>query len=166
MPSSFRGTQSLQHPISRLRDFTKFGGLRRPFAQWIETLVLASPSAAELPSIPVPRYCMITHWDRVTHICINKLTRIGSDHGLSPGRCQAIIWTNAGILLIGPLGTNFIEILIETHTFSFKKMLLIMSSGKCRPSCLGLNMITTSRDDQWQDGSSRYGRWATCSKTH
>ena len=29
---------------------------------------------------------------------------IGSDNGLSPGRRQAIIWTNAGILLIGSLG--------------------------------------------------------------
>ena len=47
------------------------------------------------------------------HICINKLTIIGSDNGLSPGRRQAIIWTNDGILLIGPLGTNFSEILIE-----------------------------------------------------
>ena len=44
----------------------------------------------------------LTHWGRVTHICIVKLTVIGSDNGLSPGRRQAIIWTNAGILLIGP----------------------------------------------------------------
>ena len=55
----------------------------------------------------------LTHWGWVTHICVNKLTIIGSDNGLSPGRRQAIIWTNAGILLIGPLGTNFSEILIE-----------------------------------------------------
>ena len=53
------------------------------------------------------------HWGRVTHICVNKLTIIGSNNGLSPGRRQALIWTNAGILLIGPLGTNFSEILIE-----------------------------------------------------
>ena len=45
--------------------------------------------------------------------CVGNLTIIGSDNGLSPGRHQAIIWTNAGILLIGPLGTNFSEILIE-----------------------------------------------------
>ena len=38
---------------------------------------------------------------------------LNSDNGLSPGRRQAIIWTNAGMLLIGPLGTNFSEILIE-----------------------------------------------------
>ena len=55
----------------------------------------------------------ITHWGRVTHICVNKLTIIVSDNGLSPGRRQAIIWTNAGIILIGPLGTNFNEIVIE-----------------------------------------------------
>ena len=55
----------------------------------------------------------------MTHICVSKLTIIGSDNGLSPGRRQAIIWTNAGILLIRPLGTNSSEILIEICTFSF-----------------------------------------------
>ena len=69
----------------------------------------------------------LTHWGRVTHICIGNLTIIGSDNGLSPGRRQAITWINVGILLIGPLGTNFSEMLIEIHTFSFKKMQL-----KCR----------------------------------
>ena len=53
----------------------------------------------------------LSHWGRVTHICVSKLTIIGSDNGLSPGRRQAIIWTNAWILLIGPLGTNFSDIL-------------------------------------------------------
>ena len=77
----------------------------------------------------------------MTHIWVNKLTIIGSDNGLSPGRRQAFIWTNAGILLIGPLGTNFSEILIENWTFSFKKMHLKMSSTKRRPSCLGLNVL-------------------------
>ena len=84
----------------------------------------------------------LTHWGRVTHICVVKLTIIGSDNGLSPGRRQAIIWTNAGILLIAPLGTNFIEILIGIQTFSFKKMHLKMSSGKRRPFCLGLNVLS------------------------
>ena len=54
----------------------------------------------------------LTHWGRVTHICIGKLTITGSDNGLSPGRRQAIIWTNAGMLLIGPLGPYFSEISI------------------------------------------------------
>ena len=39
----------------------------------------------------------------MTHICVGKLTIIGSDNGLSPGRRQAIIWTNDGILLIRTL---------------------------------------------------------------
>ena len=86
----------------------------------------------------------LTHWGRVTHICVSELTIIGSDNGLSPGRRQAIIWTNAGILLIEPLGTNFSEILIEIQIFSFKKMRLKMSSVKWRPFCLGLNVLTTS----------------------
>ena len=82
----------------------------------------------------------LTHWGRVMHICASKLTSIGSDNGLSPGRHQAIIWSNAGIFLIWPLGTNFSKILIEIHTSSFKKMHLKMSSGKWRPFCLGLNV--------------------------
>ena len=83
-----------------------------------------------------PRMKHLTHWGRVTHICVGKLTIIGSD--------KAIIWTNAGILLIGHLGTIFSEILIEIHTFSFKKIDLKMSSGKWRPSCLGLIVLMLS----------------------
>ena len=86
----------------------------------------------------------LTHWSRVTHICVSKLSILGSDNGLSPGRRQAIIWTNAGILLIGPLGTNFSEILIEINTFSFKKLLLKTSSAKWRPFCLGLNELRSA----------------------
>ena len=84
---------------------------------------------------------LLTHWGRVTHTCVAKLIIIGSDNSLSPGRRQAIMWTNAEILLIGPLGTNFIEIFIGIQTFSFKKMHLKMSSAKWRPCCLGLNVL-------------------------
>ena len=73
---------------------------------------------------------LLIHGGRVTHICVSKLSILGSDNGLSSGRRQAIIWTSAGILLIGPIGTNFDEILIKIHAFSFKKMELKMSSGK------------------------------------
>ena len=83
----------------------------------------------------------LTHWDRVTHICVVKLAIIGSDNGLSPGRRQAIIWTNAGILLIGPLGTNFSEFLIVIHTFSFSRIHLKMSSAKWCQFCLDLNVL-------------------------
>ena len=87
----------------------------------------------------------LTHWGRVTHICVSKLTSIGSDNGLSPGRRQAIIWSNAGILLIRPLGTNFSEFLIEMPTISFKQMRLRLSSAKWWPFCLGLNELKTNR---------------------
>ena len=84
---------------------------------------------------------VLTHWGPVTHICVSKLTIIGSDNGLSPDLRQAIFLTNAGIWLIGPLGTNFSEILIGIHILSFKKMPLKMYSAKCRPFCLGLNVL-------------------------
>ena len=82
----------------------------------------------------------LTHWGGVTHICVGKLTIIDSDNGLSPGWRQAIIWTNAKILLIGSLGTNFNEILIEIDIFLFKKMHLKMSAEVAailsRPQCV------------------------------
>ena len=92
------------------------------------------------------------YWGRVAHICVIKLIIIGSDNDLSPGRRQAIIWTNAVILLIGPLGTNFSEISMEIHISSFKKTHLKMSSAKCRPSCLGLNVLRQHPPDigEWQ----------------
>ena len=92
--------------------------------------------------LPLMALCL-THWGRVTHICVGNLTIIGPDDGLSPGRRQAIIWTNAGILLIGPWGTNFSEILFGIQTFSFKKIHLKMSSAKWRPFCVGLNELIT-----------------------
>ena len=67
-------------------------------------------------------YCTITHWGRVMHICVNKLTITGSDNGLSPDRRQVIIWTNGIILLIWSLGTDLGEIFIEILIFSLKKM--------------------------------------------
>ena len=80
-----------------------------------------------------PHFMSLTHWGRVTHICVGKLTISGSDNGLSLGRRKAIISTNAGILLMRPLGTNFSEILLGIQTFSFNKMHLKMSSAKWRP---------------------------------
>ena len=47
------------------------------------------------------------------YVRASKLPITASDNGLSFGRRQAIIWTNAATLLIRTLGTNFSEI----HTF-------------------------------------------------
>ena len=90
--------------------------------------------------MPYASWFILSHWGLVTHICVGKRTIIGSHNGLSPGLRQAIIRTNAGILLIWPLGTKLSEILIAIETFSFEKMHLKMS-GKCGPFWLGLNML-------------------------
>ena len=76
---------------------------------------------------------ILNHWGRLTHM--------RPDNGLSPGRRQAIIWTNVGILLIGPLGTKFSGIIIEIYIFSFKQMHLKLSPGNRRQFCLGLNVF-------------------------
>ena len=57
------------------------------------------------------------------------ITVNGSNHGLPPGRHQAIIWTNFG------------EILIEILTFAFTIMRLKAWSAKWLPVCLGLNVL-------------------------
>ena len=76
---------------------------------------------------------MVIHWGRATHICVGKLTIIGSDNGLSPGRRQTIIRTNAELLLIGSVGINFSEILIEIH---FEYVVCEMVSILSRPQCV------------------------------
>ena len=86
-------------------------------------------------------YLILTHWGRVTQICVSKPFIIGWDNGLAPTRRQAIIWANAGIVSMRPLGTTFNESLIEMCKFSFKKIHFKMSSGKWRPSCVGLNVL-------------------------
>ena len=105
--------------------------------------------------------CKLTYWGRATHICVSRLTIIGPDNGLSPGRRQAITWTHDGILLTGPLGTNLSEILSKIHTFSFKKMHLKTSSVKWRPFWLGLNVLMITSGITWQRG-----QWRSVYLTH
>ena len=78
----------------------------------------------------------LTYRGVVTHICVGIRT-VGSDKGFSPGRHQAIIWSNAGILFIGPLGTDFNEILIKIQV-----SLANMSSARCLPFLLSLSVLT------------------------
>ena len=77
----------------------------------------------------------------MTHICVSKLTSIGSDNGLSPGRCQGIVRSNT--VMIVPLGTNVSELSIEVHTLSFKKMHLNMTFEKWQLLCLILNVLNS-----------------------
>ena len=72
------------------------------------------------------------------YICVCKQPINDSGNGLSPIRCQAIILTNAGIVLTGSLATNFNDILIDIHIFSFKTfeniawtMATILSRSHC-----------------------------------
>ena len=104
------------------------------------SLITKPPRRFRVVYVGQPSYLgfQLTHWGRVTHICDSKLTTLGSDNGLSPGRRQTIMWTSAGILLIGPLRTNFSEIVvIEIHTFqgnTFEnvwKMAAILSRPQC-----------------------------------
>ena len=80
---------------------------------------------------------LISPWCRVYSSVIQ--VSIGTDNGLSPIRCQTIIWTSAWLLSIGPLGTMFSEILTKIENFSFTRMRLtnnvcekatILSRGK------------------------------------
>ena len=73
----------------------------------------------------------------MTHICVSDLTSIGSDNGLSPGRRQAIIRTNAGILLIEPLGTNFNQIsYIFIQENAFENDVCETAAILSRPQCV------------------------------
>ena len=126
-PRQFHRTSNGENPSSGYRDMgsASLAAARptaRPPGPWRQY-----PSSPEgwgvkmhlKMSTKLQQFCLIlnvlAHWGWVTHICVSKLTIIGSDNGLSPERRQANIWTNAGILLIGTLGTNFSEILSEIH---------------------------------------------------
>ena len=104
----------------------------------------------------------LTHWRWVTHIRVSKLTIIGSDNGLSPGRRQAIIQTNAGILLIGALGANVFEILIEIRVFFFTKIHLKVSSGNGSylVSDLMLKLLGMVARALWRSGARRVVPWS------
>ena len=77
---------------------------------WSFNIISASGLA-----LTVSSHVYLTHWGRVTHIFVSKLSINGSDNVLWPG------WH---------VGTYWSENVIEIHTFSFAKMHLKMSSAK------------------------------------
>ena len=95
----------------------------------------------------MPTFAMILQVNSLRQsdaVCVGKLAIIAADNSLAPDRRQTTIWNNAGIfciLLVGPLGTNFSEILIKIHAISIKKMHSKMSFGKWRPFCLSFNVL-------------------------
>ena len=82
----------------------------------------------------------------MTHICVSKLTIIGSDNGVSPGRRQAILWTNYGILIIRTLETNLSEIVQNLYIFikknAFEKCRLENGGHLSRPQCANRKFIS------------------------
>ena len=122
-------------------------GITRP--QWVHIFCLNQITSKDLFTSCWWMMSYLTHWGWKMNICISKSTNIGWDNGFLPRRHPAIIWTNAGIFLIEPLGTKFSEILFEFHTFFLKKMHLKMSSTKWGPFCLGLDVNSYSCVDTW-----------------
>ena len=121
----------------------------------------------------------MTHWSRVRHMYVGKLTIIGSDNGLLPMRRHAIIWTNAGLLPIGTLGeqtsaklTHFIQenvyenvvcerasILTGFQCFEYNIMRCLVVDITSMTGGLGNISVRTVHELtklNWSDNSSRY----------
>ena len=99
----------IPHSFHRLFTWSWSGnGPQRQLLWFDDTIYVSNGRQLLKPRQTHSNHCL-THWGRVTHIC----TIIGSNNGLSPDLHQAIIRTNAGILLIGPLGANLGAIFIK-----------------------------------------------------
>ena len=68
----------------------------------ISVCLYGQPCCSNVKAVSLVISFVLNHWGRVTHVCVGKLTIIDSDNGLSPEQRKTIIWTNAGILSIGP----------------------------------------------------------------
>ena len=85
------------------------------------------------------------------HICISKVTVIGPDIGLSPERRQAILWTNAGILFIGTLGTK-IQWNLKQNSYifilenAFENVICEIAGILSRSQCVNLSIRWVLRD--------------------
>ena len=83
----------------------------------------------------------LTHWGRVTHICVSKLTTIGSDNGLSPGWSQAIYlnqcWNIVNSNLRNKLQWNFKGDLYSfIQVNAFENVVWKMAAIFSRPQCV------------------------------
>ena len=116
--------------------------------KWVTDLdhVLVSAGFTELPQDwgnttlkwqSATEHLPFTNLGRVMHLCISKSGHHWSDNGLLPTQHQAIIWTNVGLLKIGPLETIFSEIWMYKQS-SYNTINFNMSSVKWRQFCLRL----------------------------
>ena len=60
----------------------------------------------------------VTYQSLVTHICVKNKPIIGWDNGMSPVCYQAIVWTNAGWLIVGPM--EFAELCKQYFVYIFR----------------------------------------------
>ena len=51
---------------------------------WIKIVVKIPTFSPKKMHLKMLSVSVLTHWGRVTHLCVSKLTIIGSDNGLSP----------------------------------------------------------------------------------
>ena len=92
----------------------------------------------------------LTHWGRMTHICVSKLTITGSDNGLSSGRHQAIIWDIVNWNVVNKLQWNLKRnsyIFIQENAFEnvVCEMAAILSRPQCVKVC-GLSWMVPSHN--------------------
>ena len=85
---------------------------------------------------------LLTHWGRVTHICVSKLFIIGWDNGLSvawtaPSHYLKQCWNIVNWTLRNKLQWKF----NRNSNISSKKMHLKMASAKLLSFCLRLNVL-------------------------
>ena len=96
------------------------------------------------------------YWHLIFKWVAGKIINIDSDNGLVPIRCQAFIWTNAAILLIGLLGTNFSEILINSYIFknfqenTFENVVWKMATILSQPQCVNIECQLSSSTNGYQ----------------
>ena len=152
----WRGDLMFSLICARINDWVnnpEAGDLRRRLANYDVTVMCCFLMVPESSQDQFPS----THWGRVRHICVDSLTIVGSDNGLSPGRRQAIIWTNAERLLFGPLGTNPSEIWINVQAWT--KVLGHFSQTHILPSYVVPKPIIICQDILQQ-------LWCSCFEYH
>ena len=82
--------------------------------------------------------CLSTHWGRVTHICVNKLSILGSDNGLAPTRHYLKqCWIIFNCTLRNKLQWNFNRNSnIFIHENAFESVVCEMAFILSRPQCV------------------------------
>ena len=98
--------------------------------RYIWILIMKKRQSRDWPICIMEIPILLTH---LPPYALVKLVSIASGNGLSLVRSQAILWTNAELLSIEPLGTNFSEIWIKIQSILFMKMDLKISPVKGQP---------------------------------